>query len=1142
MNKIIQKVLAVFATLTSIIALCLPVCAEETDSSYFRFSKDHVVLQVGDQYTIQFNKSDNVEITGISINTYNENVADYDEDTSTVVATNVGDADIVFNTSAGDYYFHVTVTDQAIPTSFKWYNRSFPFTMRDSESGSFSLGYNMEPNNAYAGVTIFVDDPDSVVDYNNGTWFKVKKAGTFHVTGTTELGDLQDTTEVNVLMGKYATGFNTYGSVKRLMDVGDSLDLNEDIKQYFLPENTEDFSDEKVSFLLNYGYQSFELKDGLIKAESQGDCQVTATLTNGETLTYSIAASKEPTSMWFKQKEYSYSKTFTGFSMKYELASDNNNAINYVPSEDIIWTAEGLDAQIDSNGCITSTNGEAGDMTVTAKYKDLEATCIIHFYDGDDPYAFEMTGNAGSPSGMKMHIGDVERLPVKVGKSNSIESVVIKSGEDKISYNEETTEITALSSGYASIEIKDKLGKTLNLQISCGPKAESISFKSSINNICVRDDDRWGKMTYLSKYLDIEPQDAALSTNIYYEVIGGDLDAVHISPTGEIEIQNAGTIKIKASTDDGLEATGEFQIHFGKYTTQPNSSFITLNLKPGETYNVSKDVYSLFNPKDADFSDEKVTYEINDEYIGGKEGTFTVDEDGTIHALKNGTNQIKATTLSGYQIYVNVMVCDKVNSINFTKKEYDVSMDNSYFGLSLYSILKTDPKYVAQTIDYSKVKYTISDESIAYISSPEWNSVSQLMGKKEGKVQLTAEYEGCKATTTVYFYYSKTPSKMDAPRDVTVHKGFYNHFELTYDRFANTETQYEIIQGNDLISLDSYLNTCTITGLKIGDATIKVTSKINPKLSKKVKVHVIDGSPSGATFKVTSYGTEKEIKCSGNNEYNLDLNQDYYIDMEYPEGEANVRSISTINSSDLIQVSGYGGQDYAARIPFRTLKPGILKFTAYPGLDVTFVIGFTDVTEDTAHADDIMWLAQTGVSQGWTEKDGSKTFRPYVTVARCDMAAFIRRLAKNNNWMDAATWEPSEEDWKTFADIDPESPHAEDVLWLAHSGVSQGWTEADGSKTFRPYKGVARCDMAAFLRRLASSAGIKDAAIWEPSEEDMRAFGDVDLETPHAEDVLWLAHSGVSKGWTEADGSKTFRSYTTVARSDMAAFLRRLAE
>ena len=204
--------------------------------------------------------------------------------------------------------------------------------------------------------------------------------------------------------------------------------------------------------------------------------------------------------------------------------------------------------------------------------------------------------------------------------------------------------------------------------------------------------------------------------------------------------------------------------------------------------------------------------------------------------------------------------------------------------------------------------------------------------------------------------------------------------------------------------------------------------------------------------------------------------------------------------------------------------------------------GFDDVFSIlTPHSENITWLAETGVSQGWTEKDGSKTFRPYVTVARCDMAAFIRRLAKNNNWMDAATWEPSEEDWKTFADIDPESPHAEDVLWLAHSGVSQGWTEADGSKTFRPYKGVARCDMAAFLRRLASSAGIKDAAIWEPSEEDMRAFGDVDLETPHAEDVLWLAHSGVSKGWTEADGSKTFRSYTTVARSDMAAFLNRLS-
>ena len=196
---------------------------------------------------------------------------------------------------------------------------------------------------------------------------------------------------------------------------------------------------------------------------------------------------------------------------------------------------------------------------------------------------------------------------------------------------------------------------------------------------------------------------------------------------------------------------------------------------------------------------------------------------------------------------------------------------------------------------------------------------------------------------------------------------------------------------------------------------------------------------------------------------------------------------------------------------------------------------FIDVDPTTSHYDDVQWLASSGISTGYP--DG--TFRPYVEVARCDMAAFIRRLAKNNNWLDAATWTASEADWNTFSDIDKNSPHAEDVLWLAHAEISQGWDVGNGQKEFRPLAIVARCDMAAFLHRLASKAGVSDASTWKPSEADW-TFADIDAGSPHAEDVLWLAHSEVSKGWDEADGTKTFRPLNNVARCDMAAFLHRL--
>ncbi|WP_195420075.1 S-layer homology domain-containing protein, partial [Collinsella sp. D33t1_170424_A12] len=82
-------------------------------------------------------------------------------------------------------------------------------------------------------------------------------------------------------------------------------------------------------------------------------------------------------------------------------------------------------------------------------------------------------------------------------------------------------------------------------------------------------------------------------------------------------------------------------------------------------------------------------------------------------------------------------------------------------------------------------------------------------------------------------------------------------------------------------------------------------------------------------------------------------------------------------------------------------------------------------------------------------------------VTRNDMAAFLYRMAGEPAY-DASD--------VSFADIVADTPHREAVLWLAASGVSTGFDEADGSKTYRPYDQITRCDMAAFLHRMADKS------------------------------------------------------------------------
>ncbi len=175
----------------------------------------------------------------------------------------------------------------------------------------------------------------------------------------------------------------------------------------------------------------------------------------------------------------------------------------------------------------------------------------------------------------------------------------------------------------------------------------------------------------------------------------------------------------------------------------------------------------------------------------------------------------------------------------------------------------------------------------------------------------------------------------------------------------------------------------------------------------------------------------------------------------------------------------------------------------------------TDVNDNTAHMDDIFWLVGKGISTGF--EDG--TFRPYSAVARCDMAAFLYRMAGSPDYTAPST--------SPFKDCDTKTPHYKEICWLAKTGISEGFKDG----TFRPYATVARCDMAAFLYRYA---GKPDYTV--PSTSP---FKDCNTETPHYKEVCWLANTGVSEGWS-VPGGKEFRSYNNVARADMAAFLHRM--
>ncbi|WP_053004696.1 spherulation-specific family 4 protein [Kocuria sp. SM24M-10] len=186
---------------------------------------------------------------------------------------------------------------------------------------------------------------------------------------------------------------------------------------------------------------------------------------------------------------------------------------------------------------------------------------------------------------------------------------------------------------------------------------------------------------------------------------------------------------------------------------------------------------------------------------------------------------------------------------------------------------------------------------------------------------------------------------------------------------------------------------------------------------------------------------------------------------------------------------------------------------------------FRDVRTDHLFYEEIAWLASEGISTGWDAGQGVKTFRPDARVNRDAMAAFLYRQAGSPEFIAPAV--------SPFQDVRTDHLFYKEIAWLASEGISTGWGEGKGVRTFRPDAPVTRGAMAAFLYRQAGSPEYTTPAV--------SPFQDVATTQQFAKEMLWLASEGISTGWDEGGNTRTFRAFTPVTRDAMAAFLYRLA-
>lgn len=171
---------------------------------------------------------------------------------------------------------------------------------------------------------------------------------------------------------------------------------------------------------------------------------------------------------------------------------------------------------------------------------------------------------------------------------------------------------------------------------------------------------------------------------------------------------------------------------------------------------------------------------------------------------------------------------------------------------------------------------------------------------------------------------------------------------------------------------------------------------------------------------------------------------------------------------------------------------------------------FKDVLSDHKFHKEIEWLADKGITNGWS--DG--TFRPKENVTREATAAFMYRLCGRPTVKLPAR--------SPFKDVRPGDQFYREIVWLERSGITTGY--ADG--TFRPKSNIARDAMAAFLYRASG-------ALFTPPTKP--SFKDVPRSAQFYREIEWLRSEGITTGYA----GRKYKPYDPISREATAAFLYR---
>lgn len=181
------------------------------------------------------------------------------------------------------------------------------------------------------------------------------------------------------------------------------------------------------------------------------------------------------------------------------------------------------------------------------------------------------------------------------------------------------------------------------------------------------------------------------------------------------------------------------------------------------------------------------------------------------------------------------------------------------------------------------------------------------------------------------------------------------------------------------------------------------------------------------------------------------------------------------------------------------------------------------------------WAANNGIVKGKKDSSGVMYFSRLTDTTRAQMAVMLYRLAKLIDPQAAAKALEKGRSTVKFTDIGNVSAGAvEGIYWAVGAGITVGYTESNGTVTYRPENSISRASTIIMLYRMAgrpaftaATTGFTDVdGVLNPSSDTYKA-------------IAWAKENEITQGVAQGNDTWIFDRVSNIERRQMVTFIYR---